>query len=87
MKAFGKRNFKEKVMNIPKEKVIGSLCAIVMMVHQSTGGFSDGKACDCFCSHMDPMDFRSFAFERPDLLDFIRKAVEEKLARERNGIK
>lgn len=83
MKAFGKRNFKEKAMNMKKEQVSESLCALVMMVHQSTGGFSDGKACDCFCSHMDPKDMRSFAFERPDLLDFIWKAVEEKLARER----
>lgn len=64
-----------------RHEVISHLCETVSLVYLSQGDFS--KASDCFCGKCPDPHFQ----HQGETLEYVRKAVEEKLARDGFALK
>lgn len=68
-----------------KQEAIRTVCQIIGLVYHSFKDYS--KACDCFCDQQNrTMGSFQFQCERPDIFDYIRQAVLERLKREGHEI-
>lgn len=69
-----------------KSEVVKEACAIVGMVYNSIGDFSE--PCDCFCEKSIDLEAQGWSFAHSDnVLNYIEKAVKEKLLKDGYKIK